>query len=347
MCEMADVELHVEDFSYNLPPHLIAQAPAERRDASRLMVLDRSTQTIQHDTFERIGEYLREGDALVANRSRVIPARLTARRSSGGRVEVFLLKYLAPGLRLALCRPTRKLREGEVLSVSGSALSAHLEEQKEDGQWVVRFRGLHDVDAAVQQAGSIPLPPYIDPSHAPLDRYQTVYADRDGSVAAPTAGLHFSSELLDALRRQGIKTFFVTLHVGLGTFRPVTVESVANHRMHAEWGEVPEETAGALNHVREAGGRLVSVGTTTTRLLESAVSDGCIRGFTGETDRFIYPGYRFAAIDALVTNFHLPRSTLLMLVSAFAGTDFIREAYAAAIREGYRFYSFGDAMLIL
>jgi S-adenosylmethionine:tRNA ribosyltransferase-isomerase len=246
-----------------------------------------------------------------------------------------------------MARPGRKLREGEELRVSRSDLVAIPRQRLPEGTWLVGFRGPGPVSEALHAAGELPLPPYIQNTRAPESRYQTVYADREGSIAAPTAGLHFTPELLDTLRREGIGTQFVTLHVGQGTFKPVSVERVEDHAMHAEWGEVTRETADAVNAARRAGGRVVAVGTTTTRLLETAWSDGRTVAFSGETDRFIYPGYQFRVIDALITNFHLPRSTLLMLVSALAGRENVLRAYAEAIRERYRFYSFGDAMLIV
>ena len=339
--------LRRDDFHYTLPPELIAQEPAPQREASRLMVLDRRDGSINHTRFSRIGDYLRPGDLLVANRSKVIPARLHARKPSGGAVELLLLSPLEPTRWLAMARPSRRLAPGLQLEILGSCLSALLESKTEDGRWIARFGGSPDVPESLRRAGTLPLPPYIRNPQAPLDRYQTVYADRDGSVAAPTAGLHFSQQLLASLAARGVEARFVTLHVGPGTFKPVSVYRLQDHRMHPEWGEIPEAVATDLNETRAAGGRLVAVGTTTTRLLESAVQDGKVRPFHGETDRFIYPPYRFGAVDALVTNFHLPCSTLLMLVSAFAGRELVLAAYQEAVRLRYRFYSFGDAMLIL
>lgn len=339
--------MRTDDFDYELPADLIAQTPAPQRQLSRLLVLDRTAGTVRHDRFDHLGCYLRPGDVLVANRTRVMPARINARRVTGGAVELLLLRQLDDGSWVALGRPSRKLRPGATLEIPDSSVSATVEDRLDDGQWVVRFAGEGDVAAEVHRIGRLPLPPYIRNPDAPMDRYQTVYADREGSVAAPTAGLHFTPQLLDHLRETGVTTAFVTLHVGIGTFKPVVAERIEDHRMHAEWGEVPAETADAINRARAAEGRVVAVGTTTTRLLESAWSDGRIEPFKGETDRFIYPGYRFEAIDALVTNFHLPRSTLLMMVSAFAGRDAVLAAYREAVSERYRFYSFGDAMLIV
>ncbi|GAC1636129.1 MAG: tRNA preQ1(34) S-adenosylmethionine ribosyltransferase-isomerase QueA [Chloroflexota bacterium] len=339
--------MKTQDFDYDLPEQLIAQAPADRREHSRLMVLHRSDGTIEHDRFSNLGTYLHAGDILVANRSKVIPARLHALKDSGGRVELLLLRPLAENSWLALARPSRRLSPGMRLKVMKADIQCVLEQRLDDGQWLVTFTGYGNIEAQLREAGSIPLPPYIRTLDGNVDRYQTVYADREGSVAAPTAGLHFSSGLLDAIQSQGVAIQFVTLHVGVGTFRPVVSELVENHTLHAEWGDVPQDTAQAINASRASGGRTIAVGTTSTRLLESAYSDGEVRPFRGDTNRFIYPGYRFQTIDALVTNFHLPRSSLLMLVSAFAGRDMILEAYRKAIEAKYRFFSFGDAMLIL
>lgn len=339
--------MRTDDFDYQLPPELIAQDPAPERSDSRLLVLERASGTLEHSRFRCIGEYLRPGDLLVANRTRVLPARLRARRETGGLVELMLLHAREPDVWEVMARPGRKLRPGQTLSVDRSELTATPQERLADGTWVIKFAGISNVEEALHSAGSIPLPPYIRDTHAPDDRYQTVYADREGSVAAPTAGLHFTERLLADLRAGGIGVEFVTLHVGSGTFKPVTAERVEDHQMHAEWGEVPEPVAVAVNRTRAAGGRVVAVGTTSTRLLETAWRDGTAIPFSGETDRFIYPGYEFRAIDGLVTNFHLPRSTLLMLVSAFAGKDNVLTAYREAIRKRYRFYSFGDAMLVI
>ncbi|HZS94130.1 MAG TPA: tRNA preQ1(34) S-adenosylmethionine ribosyltransferase-isomerase QueA [Chloroflexota bacterium] len=340
------MELLTSDFDYELPPELIAQTPTERRDESRLLVLNRADGSVTHTRFARLGTFLRPGDALVANRSRVIHARLEGRKSSGGAVEILLLSPITDTRWHALCRPSRRLRPGAQVALPRD-ITATLEGRNAEAVWTVSFAGEGDVARRLLNIGRLPLPPYIRDTTTPEDRYQTVYADRDGSVAAPTAGLHFTPELLEELRGQGVETQFVTLHVGPGTFRPVTSDRVADHDMHAEWGEVPEEVAERLNAVRGAGGRIVAVGTTSTRLLESAVQNRRFVPFNGMTNRFIVPGYRFQAIDALITNFHLPRSTLLMLVSALAGRETILRAYEEAIREKYRFYSFGDAMLIL
>lgn len=344
---MLSTDLRTADFDFDLPPDLIAQEPASRRDGSRLLVLHRTTGRIEHGIFSDITRYLHPGDLLVANRSKVIPARIVARKLTGGLVEILLLRPSTESRWTAMARPTRKLRPGMELEIPGSRLRVLLAEALGDGEWLLEFQGEGDLERQIYAAGRIPLPPYIRNEAAPLDRYQTVYADRDGSVAAPTAGLHFSEELLDRIAENGIDIRFVTLHVGAGTFKPVSADRVADHHMHAEWGDVPVETADAVNAVRAAGKKVVAVGTTTTRLLESAWQGDGIQPFTGETSIFIHPGRRLRAIDGLVTNFHLPRSTLLMLVSAMAGRDLILHAYEEAIRHRYRFYSFGDAMLIL
>lgn len=341
------MELRTEDFDFALPEELIAQEPAPQRDASRLLVLDRSNRTFVHRHFSDLPDYLRPGDLLVLNRSRVIPARLAGRKVSGGRVELLLLRRQDSGDWTALVSPSRRLRPGAEITFEGRSLRCRLEDECGDGIWLVRFSASGDIESELRDAGTVPLPPYIKGGTVASSRYQTVYADRDGSVAAPTAGLHFTEELLDRIRRGGVGVEYLTLHVGLGTFRPVTCDLLSEHRMHAEWGEVPVSVSRAVNRARERGGRVIAVGTTTVRLLESAVVDGKTGPFQGDTDCFIYPGYRFGAVDALVTNFHLPRSTLLMLVSAFAGRELVLDAYRDAIAKRYRFYSFGDAMLIV
>jgi S-adenosylmethionine:tRNA ribosyltransferase-isomerase len=344
---MVTGSLRTSDFDYYLPDELIAQRPASERDASRLMVLDRRTQSIEHTSFDRLTDYLHAGDALVLNRSRVIRARLRVIRPTGGSAELLLLRPLTDGQWLALGRPSRKLTRGVELRIRGGESSVKLERQLEEGQWIVRFGDGADPHELMKRFGEVPLPPYIHDLSAAEDRYQTIYGDRDGSVAAPTAGLHFTTQLLGRIANLGVDVQFVTLHVGIGTFKPVAVDAVENHTMHPEWGEVPEAVACAVNATRDRGGRVVAVGTTTTRLLETATGPDSARPWLGETNIFMYPGYRFQAVDALVTNFHLPRSTLLMLVSAFAGREFILRAYEGAVRERYRFFSFGDAMVII
>lgn len=344
---MVTGSLRTTDFDYYLPDELIAQRPAPERDGSRLMVLDRENQTVRHTSFDHLGEFLDPGDALLLNRSRVFRARLGVTRPTGGQAELFLLKSVGSGCWQALCRPSRKVAPGMKLLVVHTDIAVTLETRLSDGQWIVRFPSHIDVLRFLKQFGAVPLPPYIHDHSSEDERYQTVYGDREGSVAAPTAGLHFTSEMLDGIAQNGVDVEFVTLHVGIGTFRPVTVDDISDHTMHAEWGEVPDTAANAVNRAHRRGKRVVAVGTTTTRLLETAMGPTEMERWSGETDIFIYPGYRFRAIDVLVTNFHLPRSTLLMLVSAFAGREFVLHAYEEAVRERYRFFSFGDAMIIV
>ncbi len=332
------------DFDYDLPRELIAQQPLEPRDAARLLVLDRATRTVAHHAVRDLPLLLRRGDTLVVNRSRVIPARVHGRLAGGGRAEVLLLRRLEPGRWRALARPARRLRAGATISLE-DGLTLRVTAVGEAGLRDLAVEGsARDLDEALLRQGGMPLPPYIRGWRGDPERYQTVYADVDGSAAAPTAGLHFTPELLERSRRAGIGRATVTLHVGLDTFRPVAVDDPSAHRMHAEWYEVPSETAAAVEATRARGGRVVAVGTTSVRALESWASTGSAEGWTR---LFIRPGYPFGVVDTLLTNFHLPRSTLLMLVSAFAGRDLVLAAYAEAVRERYRFFSFGDAMLIL
>ncbi len=342
--------LRTADFDYELPPELIAQEPAARRDEARLMVVRRDSGVIEHRHVADLDAYLMPGDVLVLNNTRVLPARLLGHKEgSGGQVEVLLLHEDEPDTWRALVRPGRRLTQGTRVVLGDGMLHAEIGVDLGDGQRAVRLISLSgSVRDAIERVGHLPLPPYIRQFSGDEQRYQTVYAASSGSVAAPTAGLHFTPELLDRLRAQGINTAYLTLHVGLGTFRPVQADLVTEHRLHAEWATLPPETAHAVNMARGAGRRCVAVGTTSTRTLETAADEqGFVAPFTGETALYIYPGYRFRAVDALLTNFHLPRSSLLMLVSAFAGMDLTRHAYAEAIRLRYRFYSFGDAMLVL
>lgn len=347
--------MKVADFDYHLPPELIAQTPAEPRDVSRLLVVDRATGEFHHRRFWEIGEFLAPGDLLVVNDSRVIRARLFGRKApSGGRVELFLLRRLAePGeVWECLVRPGRRVHPGASLIFGEGRLSGAVCGESPGGKRRITFTSADgDPGGWLERLGEVPLPPYITAPLADGERYQTVYARHKGSVAAPTAGLHFTPELLDKLAAQGVRRAALTLHVGLGTFRPVQADTVEEHAMHSEYYELPAETAEAVNATHRAGRRVVAVGTTTCRTLETAArkvgEKGELAESEGWTDLFIYPGYRFRAIDVLLTNFHLPRSTLLMLVSAFAGRELILQAYEEAIRERYRFYSFGDAMLIL
>ena len=341
--------MEVDLFDYELPPEAIAQTPVEPRDASRLMVLDRGEQSIRHHRFRDLPELLRPGDLLVFNDSRVIPARLFGRRAeTGGRVEVFLLHPLGGDRWEVLVRPGRRALPGTVLVFGQNELSATVEEKTPFGGRVVRFSYTGDWRALLDRLGQTPLPPYIHKPLADPGRYQTVYARVDGSVAAPTAGLHFTPALLAALKERGIHSAYLTLHVGLGTFRPVSVARVEEHRMHAEFYTLPPATVEAIAAARARGGRVVAVGTTVVRTLEAAAdAEGNLTPGSGWTDLFIYPGFRFRVVEAMITNFHLPRSTLLMLVAAFAGREFILRAYREALATGYRFFSFGDAMLIL
>ena len=335
------------DFAYDLPQELIAQTPLEQRDASRLMCLDKTTGEIRHRIFRELPELLREGDCLVMNDSRVIPARLFGTRPTGGSVEVVLLRDLGGGEWECLTRPGRKTPPGTEITFGGGELTAVVTRAEADGNKVLRFRYEGICLEILEKLGQMPLPPYIKEKLEDPERYQTVYARDPGSAAAPTAGLHFTRELLEEIESRGVKTCRVTLHVGLGTFRPVKEENIEDHPMHSEFCIVPEETAETVNRTHAEGGRVIAVGTTSCRTLESfAGSDGILRAGSGWTDIFIYPGYRFRTVDALITNFHLPESTLIMLVSALAGRENILNAYRRAVELRYRFFSFGDAMFI-
>jgi len=346
--------LKTSDFDYDLPPEYIAQTPAEPRDASRLLVLDRLTGAIEHRSFRDIREYLQRGDLLVANESRVLAARLFATKlPTGGRVELLLVKK-TDGLSWEALVRGRRIRAGTQLAFPSTTLTAQVKAVQESGTRLIQFS--EPAESWLDRIGLIPLPPYI---HVPLrdtERYQTIYSRVSGSVAAPTAGLHFTPELMLELRGLGVEFAFVTLDIGLDTFQPVKEDAIEEHRIHTEWCSLSAEVAGRINQARLEGRRVIAVGTTTVRTLESAAggmadkSSSCpcqtVRAFSGPTDLFIYPGYRYRAVDALITNFHLPRSTLLMLVSAFAGRESILHAYEEARELGYRFFSFGDAMFI-
>lgn len=339
----------VSDFRFTLPDELIARYPAPERDASRLMVLERQQQRLTETVFSRIGDWLRPGDLLVLNNTRVIPARLFGQKPTGGRVEIFLTEPQPDGTWRCLLRASKACRPGQRICLA-DGVNAETIEKSGEQEWLIRFSGTEDFDAWLQQAGQMPIPPYLNRESEPLDRerYQTVYAAEPGAVAAPTAGLHFTPQLLAALRRQGVATAEVTLHVGPGTFQPVRVERVQDHRMHRERYRIPPETAAAVAAARERGGRVVAVGTTACRTLEFAAdAAGLVRAGQGQADIFIYPGYRFRVVDGLLTNFHLPESTLLMLVAAFGGREFVLSAYEQAVRRGFRFYSYGDAMLLV
>ena len=341
--------MKLSDFNYDLPKELIAQDPLEKRSDSRLMVLHRNTGEMEHRTFDRVGEYLEPGDILVMNDTRVIPARLLGKKEdTGAAVEILLLKRLDDARWEAIVRPGKKLRPGARVSFGEGRLTAEIEEVRDEGNRVIRFTYDGIFEEILDELGQMPLPPYITHQLKDRERYQTVYAKHEGSAAAPTAGLHFTKELLQELEQKGIETAFVTLHVGLGTFRPVKTENILEHHMHTEFCCINEETAEKINRVKARGGRVIAVGTTSVRTLESMTDEeGVLHAGKRDTDIFIYPGYTFRIVDSLITNFHLPESTLLMLVSAFYDREKILEAYRIAVEEKYRFFSFGDAMLIL
>ena len=340
--------LKTHDFWYDLPEELIAQTPLEKRDTSRLCVLDRKTGKVTHKHFYDIIDYLRPGDCLVMNDSRVLPARLLGHRPTGGAVEVLLLRDLGGKKWECLCKPGRKMQVGSEVIFGDGELTAVVTEVKEDGNRVVEFRYDGIFLEVLERLGKMPLPPYIKAELADQERYQTVYSREVGSAAAPTAGLHWTQELLEKARQKGVKTAFVTLHVGLGTFRPVKAEEISQHHMHSELCMLSAETAAILNQTRQEGGRIICVGTTSCRTLESLVNeDGSFEAKSKWTEIFIFPGYEFKAMQGLITNFHLPESTLVMLVSAFAGRENVLNAYNEAVKERYRFFSFGDAMCIL
>jgi len=348
--------LELKDFLYDLPPELIAQSPLPERHDSRLMLLDRKSGRISHHTFREFPDLLRAGDLLVMNRSRVFPARLLGRRAgSGGKVELLLVREHDDGVWEAICRPARRLQPGGRIEFGEGELTAEVVERIGPGRRLCRFSHREGLDTLLDRLGRMPLPPYIrrsgEDGHAPEDRerYQTVYAEERGSIAAPTAGLHFTPELLGALDQRGVERLALTLHVGPGTFIPVRSEKVAEHRMERERFTIPRETAATVEQGKRDGRRLVAVGTTSTRALEYAWSanEGRFGRLEGDADIFIYPGYNFGCVDALLTNFHLPGSTLIMLVSALAGREAVLAAYAEAVRERYRFYSYGDCMLVI
>ena len=339
--------MNKSDFDFYLPEELIAQTPLEKRDTSRLLHLDKQTGEIEHKHFYDIKQYLHEGDCLVLNDSRVLPARLIGARPTGGTVELVLLKDLGDNRWECLSRPGRKTKPGQELVFGNGELTAVVGEVTLGGNRIVKFSYEGIFLEILERLGKMPLPPYIKEELQDSERYQTVYSKELGSAAAPTAGLHFTKELLAEIADMGVKICYVTLHVGLGTFRPVKADKIEDHEMHSEFCIVPEETAETVNAVKRAGGRVVAVGTTSCRTLESfTTEDGTLQATSGWTNIFIYPGYKFKCIDALITNFHLPESTLIMLVSALAGRENILNAYNTAVKERYRFFSFGDAMMI-
>lgn len=336
-----------QDFYFDLPDELIAQVPLRHRPASRLMVLARGEDTIRHRKFSDLTGELKSGDLLVVNDTKVLPARLFGKRSTGAAVEFLLLKRLEGDRWETMVKPGRKAKVGDEIYFGDGRLVAEIEAHGEAGTRIVKMRYEGIFEEILDELGHMPLPPYITEELKEKDRYQTVYAKQEGSAAAPTAGLHFDDDLIDRLKEKGIGIVSLTLHVGLGTFRPVKADQITDHEMHAEYYDLSEETAKAINETKERGGRIIAVGTTSTRTLESIADEaGRVKASKGWTDIFIYPGYRFKCIDGLITNFHLPESTLIMLVSALYGRERTLAAYRAAVEEKYRFFSFGDAMLI-
>ena len=340
--------MKTSDFSYNLPQELIAQTPVEPRDNSRLLLLNRENGEISHKHFYDIIDYLEEGDLIVANDSRVLPARIFGiKDQTGARVEFLLLNQVENNRWETLCKPGKKAREGAEFTFGNGIMRAKVIEVKEDGNRVVEFESEDNFYTALDKIGQMPLPPYITEELKDRERYQTVYSNEIGSAAAPTAGLHFTNELMDKIRAKGVKIAYVTLHVGLGTFRPVKVDDIKNHKMHSEHYEISKETSDLIKETKANGKRVIAVGTTSCRTLESVASFfGEIKPCEGFTDIFIYPGYQFKVLDGLITNFPLPECTLIMLVSAFAGYDNVMKAYETAVNDKYRFFSFGDAMFI-
>ena len=344
---MVKNEMTVADFDYFLPEELIAQTPLANRPSSRLLVLDKKTGAVEHRTFRDILEYLNPGDCLVLNDTKVLPARLLGTNPTGATIEFLLLSQREGDVWEIIVRPGKKCTPGKVISFGEGKLTGEILEVLENGNRLVKFTYDGIFNEVLDSLGEMPLPPYIHEKLADRDRYQTVYARHDGSAAAPTAGLHFNEEFLEEIKSKGVKLAFVTLHVGLGTFRPVKAEKITDHEMHKERYIVSTETAEIINNTKKSGGKVVCVGTTSTRVLESiADENGFISACSGETGIFIYPGYKFRCLDSLITNFHLPKSTLIMLVSALAGRENVLAAYNQAVEEKYRFFSFGDAMLI-
>lgn len=340
--------MELKEFYYDLPEELIAQVPIKKRDESRLMVLDRKKQTIEHKVFKDILDYLQPGDCLVRNNTKVIPARIYGKKETGANVEFLLLNNIEGDIWESIVRPGNKLHVGTKVTFGDGKLNAEILEVMEGGTRKVKFTYNGIFNEILDEIGMMPLPPYIHEELKEKDRYQTVYAKYQGSAAAPTAGLHFTEELLEKIKKKGVEIANVTLHVGIGTFRPVKVEKIEEHHMHSEHYYIKQEDVDKINNARKNGGRIISVGTTSCRVLESiADENGFVQETEGDTSIFIYPGYKFKCIDGLITNFHLPESTLLMLVSALAGKDYIMKAYNEAVKEKYRFFSFGDAMLIL
>ncbi|WP_182200480.1 tRNA preQ1(34) S-adenosylmethionine ribosyltransferase-isomerase QueA [Paraliobacillus salinarum] len=342
--------MNINDFDFDLPEHLIAQTPLKDRTSSKLLIMNREEQAISHHRFSDIIDYIQPGDCLVLNDTKVLPARLYgSKKETGAKIEVLLLHQQEGDEWEVLVKPAKKIKAGSEITFGDGKLTAICTEEKEHGGRMLQFSYNGIFLEVLNELGEMPLPPYIKEQLPDQERYQTVYAREEGSAAAPTAGLHFTQELLTQLKAKGVKIAFLTLHVGLGTFRPVSVDTIESHDMHAEFYQMAQETADMINEVKQSGGKVISVGTTSTRTLETIArdNDGKLVAASGWTDIFIYPPYQFRAVDGLITNFHLPKSTLVMLVSAFATRDFVMEAYHEAIKQDYRFFSFGDAMLIL
>lgn len=341
--------MKTSDFYYDLPSELIAQDPLEDRSSSRLLVLNKKSGEIEHKSFRDIKSYFKKGDCLVLNDTKVIPARLYGSKvGSGGKIEFLLLKRISGDEWEVILKPGKKAKKGARFEFGNGKLIAEIVETLDGGNRLVKFKYDGLFENVLDELGQMPLPPYITHKLEDKERYQTVYAKNKGSAAAPTAGLHFTNELLEEIKNEGVSIAYLTLHVGLGTFRPVKVDDVENHKMHSEYYSISDETADIINTARKNGGRIISVGTTSTRVLETVANDdGMVKSGSGETDIFIYPPYKFKAVDSLITNFHLPESTLLMLVSALAGKENIEKAYKCAVEEKYRFFSFGDAMFIV
>lgn len=350
---MAGAEMKTSDFYFDLPKELIAQDPLEDRSASRLLMVDKNTGEIKHEIFRNIIDYLHPGDCLVLNNTKVLPARLMGEKENSGcaggalkgaSIEVLLLKRRGENIWETLVKPGKKAKPGTRISFGGGLLKAEVTDIVEEGNRLIRFEYEGIFEEVLDKLGEMPLPPYITHKLQDKNRYQTVYAKYDGSAAAPTAGLHFTKELLDRIEEKGIKLAYVTLHVGLGTFRPVKAENILEHHMHSEYYQISQEAADMINDTKKSGGRIICVGTTSCRTVESAADkDGLLKECCGNTEIFIYPGYQFKVLDCLITNFHLPESTLVMLVSALAGREHVLRAYEEAIKEKYRFFSFGDA----
>ncbi len=340
--------MKVSDFNYDLPEELIAQHPYDKRDEARLMVINKNTQTIEHKVFKNVIEYLEPGDCLVINNTKVLPARLYGKKDTGAKIEFLLLKRLEGDFWEVMVRPGNKLKPGTKVSFGENLLKAEILEILKGGNRKVKFEYKGIFNEILDKIGLMPLPPYIKETLREKDKYQTVYAKYEGSSAAPTAGLHFTEELLQEITKKGVQIANVTLHVGIGTFRPVKVENIEEHNMHSEHYYIKKEDADKINQAKKNGHKVISVGTTSCRVLESVADEnGLVREIEGDTNIFIYPGYQFKCIDRLITNFHLPESTLIMLVSSLAGKDFVMKAYEEAVKEKYKFFSFGDAMLIL